>query len=132
MGKKTYSVYDQPEYLKGPFALTESRISRLSDEVFGVYVLIDDCSNHRDHRLAVYVGRGVVRTRLLRHWESLNAPRYFAYAKLDSQEDAFYAECELFHRYGKALHLKNRVHPARPAGRDDLPLCSQQGCNGEA
>jgi len=135
---KTYFDYDEHDFMRGPYPLTSARIDRLSEQTFGVYVLADDGPNHRNHRLTVYIGRGYIKTRLLRHEEGVNAPRYFSFVEIDSldpheaNEEAFRIECALFHKYGKARYLNNRIHPARPKGRTDLPLCAESGCTGEA
>ena len=94
-----------------------------------MYVLIEDCDDG-ESILTVYVGRSIIslRDRLAEH---LDEASYFAFVELDSEEEAFELECRLFHEYGKAKHLDNRVHPARPPGRSDLPVCSELGCDGE-
>src|SRR3990172_68599 len=120
---KTYFDYDEHDFMRGPYPLTSARIDRLSEQTFGVYVLADDGPNHRNHRLTVYIGRGYIKTRLLRHEEGVNAPRDFSFVGI---------ECALFQKYGKARYLNNRIHPARPKGRTDLPLCAESGCTGEA
>lgn len=109
--------------LSGPFALTPANVARVSASP-GVYIL------STDGRFACYVGRsGSLRDRL----QSYIGGRYgyFFLKYHDTEEGAFFTECRLFHLYGKARHLDNQIHPARPAG-SSLPACGEPGCRGEA
>jgi hypothetical protein len=127
---KIFNVYAEQGYMKGPFTMTPDSIAKIPDDAIGVYVLAESCDQHR-HKLTVYVGRGAIKVRLSRHANGSNAAAYFAYRPLASRDAAYLEECRLFHKYGKTERLRNRKHPERPAGRYDLPLCSEQGCRGE-
>ena len=129
MPSKSYYVYDaDADAMQGPFNMTERSISRLDDDLFGVYLLVSE--GNRGGTIVRYVGRGNVKDRLLAHLAERDCEQFF-FQELDDDITAFVQECQLFHKYGKGVHLDNIRHPARPAGLRSLPRCSEKGCNGE-
>lgn len=121
MAGKSYFRYKPASRMSGPYPLTRANCKRLPD-VPGVYLLA------AEDTVVKYVGRAEdLGARLAQH---VGKTDMFYFRALDSEHEAFYAECREFHRYGKIHHLRNRIHPARPAG-SGLKLCSEQGCNGE-
>lgn len=109
----------------GPYLLDSETVAAVVPNAGGVYLLTSDRID-----LVSYVGRGNIKTRLSRHAASFKGD-YFYFGTVASDEDAFEIECALYHRYGKSRCLDNEIHPSRPRGRSDLPLCAEPGCNGE-
>lgn len=127
MPSKEYTIYEDDEDMEGPYSFDEDVIADLDDDLFGVYMLLSDGED--DDPIVRYVGRGNIKERLMKHLN--RACTQFLFKELRSRVTAFREECRLFHKYGKARHLDNRIHPPRPEDRDDLPLCSEDGCEGE-
>jgi hypothetical protein len=89
----------------------------------GAYAL----GNDRHGFVAGYVGRSdtCLRSRLANH-NHLYAFEYFVFRYSDGPEEAFAAECELYHVYRQlGVPLRNQVHPALPATSADrrCPYC---------
>jgi hypothetical protein len=118
-------IYQEGASMDGPFPLETQAVREVVPDVEGVYLL---ASNRRDY--ISYVGRGSLKTRLRSH-ASAGRGDHFYFVEVFSDVEGFELECALFHRYGKATHLDNDIHPARPRGRTDLPRCSEPGCDGE-
>jgi hypothetical protein len=117
--------YDEGTSMEGPYPLDAATVRELVPDSEGVYLVATD---RRDY--ISYVGRGNLKTRLRSH-ASAGRGDHFYFREVSSAEEGFELECAMFHRYGKVNHLDNEVHPARPRGRSDLPLCSEPGCYGE-
>ncbi|MBI2861944.1 MAG: hypothetical protein HYX89_03895 [Chloroflexi bacterium] len=100
----------------GKFTLTADDVRRLVTRTSpGVYILSHDT-------VARYVGRSDtdVRQRLLDH---IGTYRYFWFEYAVSDREAFYGECQLYHRYNPP---DNGVHPAVPPGTHYLcPVCGR-------
>jgi len=125
VGKVYYEV--ERRGFAGPYILLPDLVARL-DEVHGVYILSDKL---RGIFVARYVGRAVDLCDRLGDHAAEGTYAYFFVKQTKTEIGAYWAECSLFHQYGKATHLDNRIHPARPAGVN-LPRCSETGCKGEA
>lgn len=123
---KTYYLYQETENMHGPYLLNESNLAKAKLKTPGVYLLAE---KHSKGMLVRYVGRSVnLGKRLVNH---IGKTTHFYYKPTETESGAFFVECREFHKYGKANHLDNSIHPAVPAG-SSLPACSEKGCKGEA
>lgn len=132
VGKK-YFVYNNNSDMRGPFTLTELGLagSGLEEGTPGVYLLLAKAQSGK--LIVCYVGRSDddLYARLQDHVADGEYVAFY-YRECDDEDDAYFSECEEFHRYGKVPHLDNEVHPDRPNFRKDLPVCSELGCRGES
>lgn len=128
--KKRYYYYMRASFMIGPFELTKSNLEKRTLKATGVYLLADQSSIANENRKVVkYVGRAIVLSGRLDDY--LGRYDFFYYIPRVTELTAFWKECREFHRYGKARHLNNKIHPARPAGKN-VPACTEWRCNGEA
>ncbi|MDA4131886.1 MAG: hypothetical protein OK454_01995 [Thaumarchaeota archaeon] len=128
---KLYLPYQQERGFSEPFMLTKDAIEDwVPTKAYGVYLLIKQKAD--DSLVVSYVGRGIIKARLLVHLNTKDAEG-FAFKVLEADDDVgFSEECRLFHKYGKRPRLDNRQHPDVPDDApDDYPKCSQRGCKGE-
>jgi len=95
----------------------------------GVYVL--GFYLGRGNFYVLYVGRSNdLNQRLRNHLPSnesnpylrRNRPTHFAYLVTRNEEEAYQAECRLYHRYNPPC---NSAHPAKPSVRSRCPVCGQ-------
>lgn len=86
----------------------------------GNYILYDNKYALR------YVGRSDtdLQERLLDHVGEYPY-RYFKFWYANSKEEAYYIECEQYHRNENSKKFRNEDHPARPDGMESLrcPIC---------
>ena len=120
---KRYKV-EADSGLKGPFPLDEATVRKVGATA-GVYVLAERVGRSY---VACYIGRSDSLRRRLSDHVGRYSSFYIKY--IATGVGAYFAECDLFHKYGKASCLDNKVHPAVPKGVN-LPPCSQKGCLGE-
>jgi hypothetical protein len=89
----------------------------------GNYLLYDVANRIR------YVGRSDtdLQSRLLGHVNEDTTYMYFQCWDADSPKEAYYKECEQYHRYLDTGLLLNQNHPDRPENMPYLccPVCSQ-------
>jgi hypothetical protein len=133
MAQKQFLEYRRERGMLGPYPFDEDAIDEIDDDEYGVYLLTHEADDD-DSIIVVYVGRGIIKDRLLDHLDDEKKEAlHFFYKPLDDEDDGFSEECRLFHRYGKRRHLYNKNHPPVPAGSPrNHPKCSERGCNGEA
>lgn len=124
MGRKLYYRYLPASRMDGPFELTRDELGGLDGP--GIYFL--GALAQAGGFVVCYVGRAEILSQRLHQW--IGRRDVFWYRSTESVNGSYFAECEEFHRYGKTLHLDNRIHPARPP-YSRLPLCSRKGCLGE-
>lgn len=124
-----------------PYQLKPSRISRLPTKAKGVYVFGTFRLNRKTKRKKFkikYVGRSdtnLAKEILDQFNKKTNAGfkyTHFKFLKLNTDRQSFKAECELYHKHGKAKELDNIIHPRVPKGAPKgYKKCTEVGCNGE-
>jgi hypothetical protein len=131
MAQKKHRAYGRERGMLGPYTFDQDAIDEIDDDEYGVYLLTHEADD--DTVLVVYVGRGIVKDRLLEHLDDKDKEAlHFLYKPLDDEDEGFREECRLFHRYGKRPHLYNKSHPQVPVGLPrSYPRCSERGCKGE-
>ncbi len=96
--------------LYGPHKLDTATIDRVITKTSsGVYLL------SRDGKTAHYVGRSDVNLHARIKDHVGKGYTHFWYTYSTSAQDAFQSECHLYHDFGGATYLDNKIHPQRPA-----------------
>lgn len=122
---KRYTEFAEQDF-DGPFELGHA----IFDDEYGVYLLVGLAEEDPAKLVVVYVSRGHFRRHLAQHAATGRA-RHFFVKQFPTASKAFREECRLFHKYGAANDLDNRVHPVMPAGSPaNTPRCYVRGCNG--
>ena len=120
-----YMAFEEHDF-EGPFELGNA----VFDDAYGVYLLVGVADDEPAKLVVVYVGRGHFRRQLAQHAAKGRA-RHFYVRQFPTAAKAFREECRLFHKYGAANDLDNRVHPVMPAGSPaNTPRCYVRGCTG--
>ncbi|MEO0236253.1 MAG: hypothetical protein ABIM02_05970 [candidate division WOR-3 bacterium] len=104
--------------LRGPYLIEE--VNKYVREISpGVYIL------SRDGRTAAYVGRSDtdVGSRIKQSAKEGYGYKYFWYEYASSPRDAYYKECEYYHKYKPD---DNTNHPSVPPGKNWR--CPIEGC----
>jgi hypothetical protein len=126
MSRKKYREYRDEEQMIGPFWFEPRTVAAIGAGPRGVYLLTHESRGPVPRILVVYVGRGGLRDRLASHLvdDSKDALHFF-FKLVDDEAEAFEEECRLFHTYGRARHLDNKIHPAVPAiAPGSYPRCA--------
>ncbi len=111
--------------MEGPFPLDSQSINYEVEKAIGVYILGEnsDIQSFKPR----YVGRSDDDLNERLHQHEKENYTHFVYLYADSEEDAYYMECVLYHNYGEDVVLKNEIHPDKPKNRGDLscPICNK-------
>ena len=105
--------------MKGPFELSETNISQnINTGKVGAYIL------SRGNEVAHYIGRSDadIKARLMQHLRD-GIYKQFWFDITSSALEAFYLECEWYHKYNPP---DNKTHPAVPPGA--VWKCPVAGC----
>lgn len=106
--------------LRGPFPLDYEAVNQNVASTAGVFALGYSTPDGRFHTNVVGRSDEDIRAKILGH---VGKERQFKFVRLPSTEEAFEAECRLFHSLAP---LKSRIHPARPAGTSWVcPVCAR-------